>query len=100
LRQRNPSQTSWYRAYTPAGDPVRSGAWFGAAEDEAKSATCIPVTYLLALAEELGHRGEAYRAAAEKACEYVLAEHVAFDEYRGGTLDNPNVVTKRLLCSP
>jgi hypothetical protein len=88
------SDGSWYRAYTPAGDPVRSGAWFGTTEDEAKSATCIPVPFLLALAEEMGDRSELYRAAAEKAGEYVLRQQVAFDEYRGGTLDNPNVVDK------
>jgi hypothetical protein len=85
---------SWYRAYTPVGRPVRSGAWFGSTEAEAKTATSIPIPYLLALAKELGSQSERYRAAATRAGEYVLRQQVALDEYRGGTLDNPNVVDK------
>src|SRR5215212_2367395 len=85
---------SWYRAYTPEGEPVRSGVWFGGTGAEGKSATAIPVSYLLAVAKEAGERGEAYMAAARKACDYVLANQVALDDYRGGTLDNPNVVDK------
>ncbi len=41
-----------------------------------------------------GEAGEVYKVAARKACDYLLREHVALDEYRGGTLDNPNVVDK------
>lgn len=85
---------SWYRAYTPSGDPIRANEWFGATEPEAKSATGVPVPYLLALADELGDTGQPYLAAAQRASGYVLQEHVARDEYRGGTLDNPNVVDK------
>lgn len=93
LRKQN-HDGSWYRAYTPASEPIRANEWFGATEAEAKSATSVPVPYLLALADELGSRGTPYLAAAQRACGYVLLEHVALDEYRGGTLDNPNVVDK------
>ncbi|MBV9392623.1 MAG: hypothetical protein JOY96_12105, partial [Verrucomicrobia bacterium] len=40
----------WYRAYTPAGEPVLGGAWFGTDEGDARSATCVPIPFLLALA--------------------------------------------------
>ena len=85
---------SWYRAYTSVGEPLHSGEWFGTSEEAAKSATCIPVPYLLSLADELGMEGEPYREAVRRACSYVLNTTVAQHDYRGGTLDNPNVVDK------
>jgi hypothetical protein len=54
----------------------------------------VEADYLLAIAKELGSQGEPYRVAAKRAGEYVLREQVAFDEYCGGTLDNPNIVDK------
>lgn len=38
--------------------------------------------------------GRRYLAAAERAGRFIMARHVAADRYRGGTLDNPNVVDK------
>jgi hypothetical protein len=86
---------SWYRAYTPEGECIRSNDWFGTTERQAKSATAIPIAYLLALAERLPEEaGQRYVTAAERAAAYVIREHVPSDDYRGGTLDNPNVVDK------
>ena len=85
---------SWYRAYAPDGEPLHEGVWFGESGEAAKSATAIPVAYLLSLADEIGAPGEVYREAARRACHYVLETAVAHDDYRGGTLDNPNVVDK------
>jgi hypothetical protein len=86
---------SWYRAYAPDGAPLRSGTWFGDTAEEGKTATATPVPFLLALAAELG-AGDAAPLldAARAAGDYVLREHVSRDDYRGGTLDNPNVVDK------
>ncbi|HEY0790814.1 MAG TPA: hypothetical protein VGD78_07080 [Chthoniobacterales bacterium] len=86
---------SWYRAYTQAGEGIRSNDWFGATERAAKSATAVPIPYLLTLADRLpGEVGQHYAAAAMSAAAYVIREHVPADDYRGGTLDNPNVVDK------
>ncbi|WP_305788335.1 AGE family epimerase/isomerase [Symbioplanes lichenis] len=85
---------SWYRAYNPDGEPL-DGGWLGAAGGEGKASTAVPVPYLLALAAALppGERDRLVTAA-RAAGEYVLREQVARDDYRGGTLDNPNVVDK------
>ena len=88
---------SWFRAYTPDADPVRGGGWFGDTDAGGKSATSVPVPYLLDLAAEVGpdsDEGAALVAAARRAGEFVLAGPVAADDHRGGTLDNPNVVDK------
>jgi len=85
---------SWYRAYAPDGEPLHRGVWFGESGEAAKSATAIPVAYLLSLADEIGAPGDVYREAARRAGAYVLETAVAHDDYRGGTLDNPNVVDK------
>jgi hypothetical protein len=86
---------SWHRAYTPEGDCIRANDWFGTTERQAKSATAIPIPYLLALAGRLPEEaGQRYVTAAARAAAYVIREHVPSDDYRGGTLDNPNVVDK------
>jgi hypothetical protein len=84
---------SWRRAYEPDGTPLRGG-WFGATEEQAKSGTAIPVAFLLACAEEAGEGGQRYVQSARLAGDYALAHFVEGDKYRGGTLDNPNVVDK------
>lgn len=84
---------SWYRAYEPDGTPLRSG-WFGATEEQAKSGTAIPVAYLLACAGEAGAAGGRCVEGARRAGDYALTHFVGPDKYRGGTLDNPNVVDK------
>ncbi|WP_306205242.1 hypothetical protein [Actinoplanes sp. RD1] len=84
---------SWYRAYSPAGKPL-DGGWLGAGA-EGKASTAVPVPYLLDLARDIDPRQRRRLIeAAERAGEYVLREQVARDDYRGGTLDNPNVVDK------
>ncbi|TDE07918.1 hypothetical protein [Jiangella asiatica] len=89
---------AWYRAYTPDGDPVTGGEWFGTSPAAGKTATSTVVPFLLAVARQAtGCHPEAarrYRDAAIRAGEYVLRHSVALDDYRGGTLDNPNVVDK------
>ncbi len=88
---------SWYRAYTPSGAAIRDGQWFGANGPGAKSATSVPIPFLLALAEEATSSRSIYLTAARKAGDFVAREFVARDEYRGGTLDNPNVVDKEAV---
>jgi hypothetical protein len=86
---------SWYRAYAPDGRPLRSGSWFGDSAKEGKASTAVPIPFLLALAGQLRAQDRApLLDAARAAGEYVLREHVSRDDYRGGTLDNPNVVDK------
>lgn len=88
---------AWMRAYTPEGEPIVDGEWFGGGSHASRTATATVVPFLLAVARDTG-TGEPERdallRAATRACEYVLARHVAADDYRGGTLDNPNVVDK------
>ncbi len=84
---------SWYRAYTPDGRPVLSPEeWFGANERANKSSTSAVIPFLLEL-ERAVRTGE-YRKAAIRGGEWLLAEVVERIDYRGGTLDNPNVVDK------
>jgi hypothetical protein len=85
---------SWYRAYGPDGKPL-DGGWLGAAGSEGKASSAVPVPYLVNLASEVpAADAKRFIAAARAAGEYVLREQVGTDDYRGGTLDNPNVVDK------
>lgn len=83
---------SWYRAYEPNGLPLKRGSGFGDDEFSAKSATAIPIIYLINLWHET--KDENFLITAKKAGDYILKEYVDKDSYRGGTLDNPNVVDK------
>ncbi|KGM17700.1 hypothetical protein [Actinotalea fermentans] len=83
---------AWYRAYAPDGSPL-TGDWLGDAGSGGKSATGTVVPFLLDVAARADD-GARYIAAARRAAGYILAEQTASDEYRGGTLDNPNVVDK------
>ncbi|OZM75410.1 hypothetical protein [Pseudonocardia sp. MH-G8] len=85
---------SWFRAYTPDGDPITQGSWFGDDGPAARSATAVPVPFLLHAASALPDRADRFRRAAEHACRFVRHAQVDPDEYRGGTLDNPNVIDK------
>jgi hypothetical protein len=85
---------AWFRAYAPDGRPIAGSPWFGETPAAAKTATGTVVPFLLDVAEALDAGGERYREAARRAGEYLLEHHVRPDEYRGGTLDNPNVVDK------
>ena len=93
LRAQEPDG-SWYRAYSPDGKPL-DGGWLGAAGEDGKASTAVPVPYLLSLAAQLAPAdAQRLTAAARAAGEYVLRGQVDNDDYRGGTLDNPNVVDK------
>jgi hypothetical protein len=87
---------SWFRAYTPAGQPIRENEWFGSGDLSARSATSAAVPFLLAVADAVTDDGcrRRLREAAARAGAYVLEHQVARDDHRGGTLDNPNVVDK------
>ena len=87
------SDGSWFRAYAPDGTPIVGGDWFGEPEDGARTATSAVVPYLLAVAARGDPDGK-FRAAALRAGRFVLRRQVAPAEFRGGTLDNPNVVDK------
>lgn len=83
---------AWYRAYAPDGTAL-TGEWFGARGSTGKSATGTVIPFLLDVAEHI-QDGERYVTAASRAARFILDAHVASDEFRGGTLDNPNVVDK------
>lgn len=85
---------SWYRAYEPDGTPLKHGHGFGENEFSAKSASSIPILYLIALGKASGADGELFFNAAKKAGDFVLNTYVSKDHYLGGTLDNPNVIDK------
>lgn len=85
---------SWYRAYEPDGTPLKYGEGFGHDEVSAKSASSIPILYLLEMSREDKEDGPAFLKAARKAGDFVLKTYVSRDYYLGGTLDNPNVVDK------
>lgn len=89
---------SWYRAYRPDGRAImKPEEWFGGTEraNRSSTATCIPL--LVELARRTGE--VAYRKAAVRAGEWLLAEVVERIDYRGGTLDNPNVVDREAMAS-
>ncbi len=84
---------SWYRAYTPDGRAImKPEEWFGASDRANKSSTSTAIPFLLELARASG--ANEYRSAAIRAGEWLLSEVVERIDYRGGTLDNPNVVDK------
>jgi len=85
---------SWYRAYAPDGAPIVDSEWFGYRSGSAKTATAAVVPYLLDLAELVEGDAGGYRQAAARAGAFVAETYVSKDEYRGGTLDNPNLVDK------
>lgn len=84
---------SWFRAYAPDGTPIVGGDWFGEPEKGARTATSTVIPYLLAVAAHGDPDGKLH-AAARRAGRFVLTHQVAPAEFRGGTLDNPNVVDK------
>ena len=87
---------SWYRAYRKDGTPVSmtEGRCVNEEERDAgdKASTIIPVMFLCRM-EEL-RPGAGYLAAAGKAGSYVLCRDCRKELYRGGTMDNPNLVDK------
>lgn len=88
---------SWYRAYSPSGEAIMEPEnWFGNTLEEQKSATPIPISFLVYLYKLSNQRD--FLFSAEKACEWVLENSVAESCYRGGTLDNPNVIDKEAMA--
>ncbi|HEY8590925.1 MAG TPA: hypothetical protein VIL55_15375, partial [Naasia sp.] len=92
--QAQESDGSWFRAYTPAGQPIAGTEWFGDFELSGKSATGTVVPFLVALAAAADDEADAFLRSAAAAADFVLGSHVRPAEYRGGTLDNPNLVDK------
>lgn len=84
---------AWYRAYSPAGRPLTGGEWFGSTPAAGKTATSSVIPFLLAVYAASPSETQ-YRDAAIRAGEYVRRHQVALDDFRGGTLDNPNLVDK------
>lgn len=91
LRTQN-DDGSWFRAYAPDETPIVDTDWFGYRDYSAKSATGTVVPFLTDLATATGDAE--FIDAAERAVRFELAHHVGTSEYRGGTLDNPNLVDK------
>jgi hypothetical protein len=85
---------SWYRAYEPDGTPLKNAEGFGNDEFSSKSASSIPILYLISMGQQEGTQGQKYLNAACKAGNFVLETYVSKDHYLGGTLDNPNVIDK------
>ncbi len=85
---------SWFRAYSPAGEPIVGTPWFGDRASSAKSATGTVAPFLATLAAEVPELRVRCHAAIERSARFVLDTFVAADDYRGGTLDNPNLVDK------
>ncbi len=89
---------SWYRAYTAAGRPILSPArWFGAGERANKSSTSTAIPFLVRLHELSGE--SSYLDSARRAGDWLLEEVIRNIDYRGGTLDNPNVVDKEGMAN-
>lgn len=97
LLEKQNEDGSWYRAYTPEGEPVFMNEREDCTEEEndrgRKASTIIPVVFLCNLAESVPER-EKYIEAARKAGEYTLLHEVKNELYQGGTMDNPNIVDK------
>ena len=92
VRIQNPDG-SWFRAYAPDGTPIVGGDWFGDPDNGARTATSAVVPYLIAVGAHGDPNGK-FREAACRAGRFVLRHQVARAEFRGGTLDNPNLVDK------
>ena len=92
VRNQNPDG-SWFRAYAPDGTPIVGGDWFGEPDEAARTATSAVIPFLLAVAGH-GDPDGSLREVARRAGRFVLIHHVAPAEFRGGTLDNPNLVDK------
>jgi hypothetical protein len=87
---------SWYRGYGPDGLPATVDKSQPDRSAE-KSGTPIPLPFLCALCELLETDGEytrALRTSIGKGAEHLLRSSVRSECFRGGTMDNPNVVDK------
>ncbi|WP_146820081.1 hypothetical protein, partial [Actinotalea fermentans] len=77
---------SWYRGYSPDGEPLTEPAeWFGASSLEQGSGTMFPVPVLAALHRLTGR--EEYRAAALRAADYIARTYGPDVLYCGGLND-------------
>jgi hypothetical protein len=88
---------TWYRAYTPDGKPITMPEkWFGYTPKQQKSATSFAIPCLVKLHKLAPEYG--FLNAAERAGQWVIEESITNSDYRGGTLDNPNVVDKESMA--
>ena len=77
---------SWYRGYSPEGQPLTEPPeWFGASPVEQGSGTIFPVPVLAALHRLTGR--EEYRAAALRAADYIAGTYGPEVLYCGGLND-------------
>jgi hypothetical protein len=77
---------SWYRAYSPAGEPLTEPAeWFGTSPLEQRSGTIFPIPVLAMLHRLLGR--EEYAEAALRAADFVERTYVPDVLYCGGLND-------------
>jgi hypothetical protein len=90
---------SWYRAYTEGGGAITAPPeWFGGSDRSNKSSTSTVIPFLTQLHELTGD--EALLNAAQRAGDWLLRDVVQSGDYRGGTLDNPNIVDKEGMGYP
>ncbi|WP_333792103.1 hypothetical protein [Muricomes intestini] len=73
---------SWFRGYDKAGRAAFES-----------SAAAIPVPFLCCCAKHTDD-GAKYRKAAEMAGQYLISNDVQAEKYKGGTLDNPDIIDK------
>lgn len=77
---------SWYRGYSPEGEPLtRPAEWFGTSDLERGSGTIFPIPVLAALHRLTGR--EEYVSAALRAADYIVGTYVQDVLYCGGLND-------------
>lgn len=86
---------SWYRAYTPAGDPLTHPTqWFGKSHVEQRSGTMFPATVLSTL-HRLTGKSE-YKEAALRAADFIAATYVPDVLYCGGLNDTAQLKSVKI----
>jgi hypothetical protein len=90
---------SWYRAHSENGQSITTPSqWFGGSDRSNKSSTSTAIPFLVRLHALTGEA--AFGDAARRAGDWLLENVVQTGDYRGGTLDNPNVVDKEGMAYP
>ncbi|WP_157560935.1 hypothetical protein [Humibacter albus] len=89
------SDGSWYRGYSPSGEPLtRPEEWFGRGHVEQRSGTIFPVPVLAALHRLTGKKE--YKDAALRAADFVADTYVADVLYCGGLNDTTQVKSVKI----
>lgn len=87
---------AWYRAYTTEGKPITEPrSWFGQMSLQQKAMSALPIAFLVKLYQIT--KDETFLNSAQRAGDWVLENIVANDFYKGGTLDNANVIDKEAM---